>query len=142
FNGHGQPLFAVGFNADGTQAISGGGDKQVRVWTIADGKEVRKIGGFGNDVFQLEIHPDGQFFSASADKVARLHNFNDGKELKKFAGHSDWVYCVTSNAGTKRLATGSYDGEIRIWNLEDGALVSQFLAAPGLSVEAIKTASP
>ena len=70
-------------------------------------------------------------FSCSADKSARLHNIADGKELKKFDGHSDWVYTVTFHPESKRIATGSYDGEIRIWNSEDAKTTVSFIAAPG-----------
>jgi len=60
-----------------------------------------------------------------------LHALADGKQLKVFSGHADWVYSLAYNAATKRLATGSYDGEIRIWNVEDGKSLITFLAAPG-----------
>jgi WD40 repeat protein len=50
--------------------------------------------------------------------------------VKKFAGHRDWVYTVAEHAGRKRLASGSYDGEVRIWNAEDGSTAAAFPAVP------------
>lgn len=35
------------------------------------------------------------------------------------------------HAGTKRVASGSHDGEVRIWNAEDGKELLKFIAAPG-----------
>jgi hypothetical protein len=29
------------------------------------------------------------------------------------------------------LATGGFDGEVRVWNVEDAAAVTSFFAAPG-----------
>jgi WD40 repeat protein len=131
FNGHGEPLIGVTISPDGTQAITGGRDKQARVWTIADGKEVRAIGGFGDEVFRVRVTADSHLFSCSADKTAREHNLADGAVLRTFSGHADWVYSLDVHAASKRLVTGSYNGEVRIWNLEDGAALQAFVAAPG-----------
>jgi WD40 repeat protein len=32
--------------------------------------------------------------------------------------------------GKKMIASGSYDGEIRLWNSEDGKLTTSFIAIP------------
>ena len=134
FNGHGEPVFGVGFSPDGKQIVTGGTDKHLRVWNVADTKEVRKIGGFGNGVFRIVVTKEGQVFSSSADKTARLHNIADGRELKKFSGHTDWVYTVAWSPAAKRIATGSYDGEIRVWNAEDASGLISFVAAPGYTL--------
>ncbi len=131
FNSHGQPVYGVSFSPDGKQAITGGRDKNIRVWNIADAKQVRAIGGFNDEIFRIVVTPEGQIFSASADKNARLHNLADGKALKTFSGHQEWVYAVAYHAGTKQLATGAYDGEVRLWNVDDAKSTSTFIAAPG-----------
>ena len=135
FNGHGQPVFGVGFLPDGSKIVTGGSDKQLRVWNVSDAKEVRKIGGFGNEVFRIDVTADGFVYSSSADKTARLHNLADGKETKKFVGHTEWVYSVAYSPATKRVATGSYNGEVRIWNPADGKSLLNFVATPGPKAE-------
>jgi len=56
----------------------------------------------------------------------------DKKETTRvFTGHSDWVYSLAIDEKSKRLASGSYDGEVRVWNLEDGQVLAHFIAAPG-----------
>lgn len=131
FNAHGQPVFGVGFSPDGKQVVTSGADKQIRIWNVADAKAVRAIGGFGNEVFRIQITKDGKIYSCSADKTARLHNLADGKVIRTYSGHADWVYSISYNAAVKKMATGSYDGQVRIWNAEDGKVLSQFTAAPG-----------
>jgi WD40 repeat protein/predicted nucleic acid-binding Zn-ribbon protein len=131
FNGHAEPVFGVVAAPDGKTVITSGRDKSLRRWNVSDAKEVTRITGFGDEIFRLVVTPDGRIFSCSADRTARLHSLADGKLLKTFSGHSDWVYSLAYNEATKRLATGSFDGEVRVWNVQDGKGLVTFLAAPG-----------
>ncbi|MCA9048747.1 MAG: hypothetical protein KDA89_08460, partial [Planctomycetaceae bacterium] len=115
FNGHSEAVYCAAFLTDGKSVVSGGGDRQARVWTVADGKEARKIDGFGSDIFRIVVTPENHVLTASADRNAREHNLSDGKSVRTFAGHKDWVYTLSYNDSKKILATGSYDGEIRVW---------------------------
>jgi WD40 repeat protein len=141
FNGHAEPVFGVAIAPDGLTAITSGRDKSLRRWNIADAKEVERITGFGDDVFRVAVTKDGRIFSCSADRTARLHALAGGKLLKTFAGHADWVYSIAFCAATDRLATGSFDGEVRLWNVADGKGLVKFLAAPGYKRPQIKLAA-
>jgi hypothetical protein len=141
FNGHGEPVFGVAIAPDGMTAITSGRDKSLRRWNIADAKEVQRITGFGDDVLRVSVTKDGRIFSCSADRTARLHAFAGGKLLKTFSGHSDWVYSLAFCAATDRLATGSFDGEVRLWNVSDGKGLVRFLAAPGYKKPQITVAT-
>jgi WD40 repeat protein len=131
FPGHQEQVYGVVFSPDGNQVATSGRDKQIRVWNVGDAKQIRNFGGFGNEVYRIIVTPDKRVFSASADKTAREHNFDNGQNTRTFSGHQDWVYAVAFNAATKKLATGSWDGEIRIWNAEDAKGLANFIAAPG-----------
>ena len=132
FSAHAQPVFGVGFLPDGASVATGGRDNRIRVWTIADSKQLREI-ALGGEVFRITMQADGTAFSGSADKFARQHNLTTAAEMKKFGPHNDWVYAATYHAGSKRVASGSHDGEVRIWNYDDGKEITKFTAAPGLS---------
>ena len=131
FNAHAQPVFGVGFSPDGNQVISSGADKQIRIWNVSDAAAVRAIGGFGGDVFRIATTKEGMIYSSSSDKTARIHKFADGGQVFSLAGHTDWVYSVAFNAASKRVAAGSYTGEVRLWNSDDGKEVKLIVAAPG-----------
>lgn len=131
FPGHGEPAYTAAFLADGTTVASGGGDKRVRIWQAADAKEVRGIGGFGGDVFRIQIAAGDLLYSASGDGDVHLHKAADGAAVRKYAGHRDWVYSVAENPGRKLVAAGSYDGEVRTWNADDAAPALSFTAIPG-----------
>lgn len=132
FNSHGQPVYGVAFSPDGKLVVTSGSDKNIRTWNVTNAKQVRAIGGFGNEVFRIAVTPAGQVFSSSADKTARVHQVADGKALRTYAGHTDWVYSVAVHPGVKKVAAGSYDGQVRIWNLDDAKELLKFVAAPGL----------
>lgn len=132
FPGHNEAVYSVAFSADGSQVLTGGGNKVIHIWNPDDGKKAADIGGFGHDVYEIIVHGD-QVFSCSADKRARQHGGEKREHVRDYDGHSDWVYAMTLDATSGRLATGSYDGEVRVWNIEDGALVKQFIAAPGFT---------
>jgi WD40 repeat protein len=140
FPGHAEAVFGVAFSPDGQQIATSGRDKQIRVWNAGDAKQVRAIGGFGNEVYRIVVTPDNRLFSCSADQSAREHKLDTGAAVRTFSGHKDWVYSVAFNPATKKLATGSWDGEIRIWNAEDAKGMLDFVAAPGFKPPMAATA--
>ena len=141
FPGHGEPTYSAAFLADSKTVVSGGGDKRLRIWNAADAKEVRAIGGFGGDIFRVQILPGDMILSASGDKMVHQNKAADGAEVRKLTGHNDWVYTLSAHTGRKLIASGSYDGEIRLWNSEDGTMTTSFIAIPkGLQAVATTTA--
>ncbi len=131
YPGHNETVFGVAFAADGKTVFSAGADRKVHQWAVADAKKAGEMAGFGNEVYELSLLGD-RLFACSADKTARLFDASKRSQTRQFAGHADWIYTLAYHDGSKRLATGSYDGEVRIWNTEDGASLLTFKAAPGL----------
>ncbi len=132
YNGHGERVFGVVFSPDGKQVITSGGDRQLHFWNPEDGKKIANVGGFGHEVYQLELL-GGDVLSCSADKSVRHHRADNRAQVRVYSGHADWVYALAVHAASKRVASGSYDGEVRVWNAEDGKELLKFLASPGLA---------
>jgi predicted nucleic acid-binding Zn-ribbon protein len=130
FPGHGEPVYTAAFLSDSNLVVSGGADKRLKVWQSSDAKDLRTIGGFGGDVFRVRVQAGDLLLTASGDGNVHQHKAADGAAVKKFSGHRDWVYAVAEHAGRKRLASGSYDGEVRVWNAEDGSTAAAFPAVP------------
>jgi len=130
YTGHQGPVFAVAFSDDGKRVYSAGRDKKIHIWDAQDGKAAGDIGGFDEDIFRLVVL--GKWiFSCSADAKIRQHSADKKELLRTFSGHHDWVYSLAVDEKSKRLASGGYDGEVRVWKLEDGLVLSAFVAAPG-----------
>jgi hypothetical protein len=62
--------------------------------------------------------------------------------FKSYPGHTDMVYAVAYHDATKRIAAGSFSGEVRIWNSEDAAPIASFIAAPGYQPAAPAAVAP
>jgi len=58
--GHGAPIYSLSFHPDGTRPASGSVDKTVRIWNVADGKELHKLDGHPDDVYAVAFSPDGK----------------------------------------------------------------------------------
>ncbi|WP_435016541.1 c-type cytochrome domain-containing protein [Tundrisphaera sp. TA3] len=133
FPSHNEAVYCVSFAPDGKAVVTGGADGQVRVWNPdEDAKQSKAVGGFGGPVFRLQFHPDGKrLFTCGADKGVRIL---EGYAIKKaFTDHADWVYGLALSPDGKTLASGSWDGELRLWDLEAGKPLRAILAAPGLT---------
>jgi WD40 repeat protein len=131
FPAHAETVYCVAFAPDGKSVVTGGADNQLRVWNPdEDAKQAKVVGGFGGAVFRLLFAPDGKtLIACGADKTVRVfESFNAKTTL---SGHNDWVYSIGLSPDGKTLASGSWEGEIRLWNLADGKPIRTILAAPG-----------
>jgi WD40 repeat protein len=132
YSGHGEPVFGVGFTADGKSVVSAGADRKVHVWNPADGAKKAEAAGFGRDVLALATWQD-KVFTASADRSVQQHRGDGLGHFRTYTGLDDAAYAVAYHDSTKRVAAGSFSGQVIIWNAEDGGMVRRFVVAPGMA---------
>lgn len=125
---HNVPVFTAAFAGKDTVA-SAGRDKALHLWDAKEGKKRNEITGAEAEIYEL-IATDKFLFTASADKKVRQYGIEDRKLVRTFTGHKDAVFALSYHAGSGKLAAGSYDGAVRIWNIEDGTLDASFVASP------------
>ncbi|MBX9654371.1 hypothetical protein K2Y11_12220 [bacterium] len=138
FAQHTDAVYAVGSNPEGTIACSIGADKQLRFWQMeGNGDQKSAQNAHQETACRLLFAPSGKIVvTVGNDKRVIAWNPADGKVIREFNGHQDVVYSVALSADEKKLATGSWDGEIRVWNVENGELVTHFVAVAGKAVTA------
>jgi WD40 repeat protein len=119
----------VAFSQDGKEVLSAGRDKAAHQWSVAEGKKQRELGGLG-DILKL-LPNGGQIYLAGSAKKLSQAGASDLKPGRGFEGGTDWIYSLTLDSNTQRLAAGSYDGNVTVWNLGDGKQVNRFNASPG-----------
>jgi WD40 repeat protein len=135
FPDHQQPVYGVVGSHDGKLGYSAGEDKQIRIWrAAAEGKQIRALGGHGDAILRLAIHPQqAMIATASADRTVRLWNPDNGTAGHVLSGLSDEAFALGFSPDGTRIAAGSYLGEVAIWNVADGKLLAKWNVSPGLT---------
>ncbi|MCH5373028.1 MAG: glycoside hydrolase family 88 protein, partial [Planctomycetes bacterium] len=130
YSGHGRVVHDVAFHPDGHSVYSAGGDRKIHLWNITDGKSIAEITGFGGEIFDL-LASEKYLFAASADRTVRQYDATTRQQIRVLTQHSDEVLVSAYLDRRQWLATGSFDGQVRIWRLDDGSEVGRFVAVPG-----------
>jgi len=127
FSGHTAAVRGVALSADGKRGCSTGDDRKVLQWNADDGKAIGAavtLGGEG-----LRLASDGtKAFIANGGRAVAAVDLARGSSVS--LSHTDWPLCVAVHPATGRLASGSIDGEVRVFTLADGTLVKAWPAKP------------
>src|SRR5262249_42496634 len=119
FPGHQNDVFAVAIKPDGKVGYSAGRDNQIRSWNVGgDAKQVGAMTGHGDVMVRLLYHPKQPLLvSASHDKTVRLWNPDTGAAVRTLSGHTDCVFSLAISPDGERIASGTWNGEVKIWNV-------------------------
>ena len=74
---------AVQYHNSGTQALSAGADKTVKLWDLTKNAVLKTLGPVEAPVRQAVFSKDYTQVAAASDKSVRIWNAADGKELAK-----------------------------------------------------------
>jgi WD40 repeat protein/mono/diheme cytochrome c family protein len=84
-------------------------------------------------IFALDFNADGSQFVVGASSgtvgTARIYKTDaeDGKPLFELQGHTRGVFSVAYAPDGKHVATGGFDGKVRIFDATTGSLVTEFV---------------
>jgi hypothetical protein len=71
------------------------------------------------------------FYVPTEESKVRQFKAKEGDQVREFPGATDWCLSAAAHEATGRVAAGTFDGEIRLWQLADGKPLLNFFAAPG-----------
>ncbi|WP_433058781.1 Hsp70 family protein [Dactylosporangium sp. CS-033363] len=116
---HEDTIRAVAFNPQGSLLASGGADRQILLWTGQAGVVASRLTGSAGAVNAVAFDRDGRVLaSGGEDQAVHLWNPDAHKLIRSFdQAHSPIDALAFCPARADRLATGSRDGVVRVWDV-------------------------
>ncbi|KAI9804097.1 MAG: hypothetical protein M1825_001499 [Sarcosagium campestre] len=102
----------------GDLLVSGGCDRDVRVWNMATGESVHTLRGHTSTVRCLKMSSDGLAISGSRDTTLRVWDIKTGLCKNVLVGHGASVRCLEIKGDL--VVSGSYDTAAKIWSISEG----------------------
>jgi WD40 repeat protein len=133
--GHGEGVSALAFDAAGDRLLSGSLDRTVRMWNVADGKEMGVLQSPAQVTAITLVLEGTQVAVATDDNLIRTWPLPTPQAadaaapqpIKQFAGHAARITSlVPIDAKATRLLSGSHDGTARIWDAAGGNQVGSY----------------
>jgi WD40 repeat protein len=133
-------ILALAVTPDGRRVLSGGPipktpsggkagpDRDLHLWDLDTGKEVRRFAGHRDGITCLAISPDGRrAVSGSTDGTVRIWDIDAGAEIRCIDAHPRfWVNVLSFLPDGRRVLSGGTDYHLRLWDLEGGAEIRRF----------------
>ena len=114
----------------------------MRFWNAAgDPKQIRAVGGHGDAIIRILAVPQQPLLvTCGDDNTVRVWDADKRSLLRTINGHTDFVFALALSGDGSLVASGSYNGEVRVSKVADGALVKAFNASPGYAAAKAETA--
>jgi hypothetical protein len=132
YSGMEQDVMAVAFHPDGKSIISSGFEANIFWWNAQTGERMGKaVAGHGIATHELAFSKDGKrAVSAGADRTVRSYDGSTLALLKSYPVGSV-CYSVAISPNSKLIASGSFDGLVRVWDEASGRHLATLMAIAG-----------
>lgn len=123
--GHNGPVNAVQLR--GNLLVSASGDGVARLWDLTKMKCIREFAAKERGLAAVEFSDDAKYVLAGGnDHLTYKFEVATGKEVLQYAGHTELVRSLYLDTQNKRVVSGSYDLDLRVYDYESGKLITVF----------------
>ncbi|KAJ5759743.1 hypothetical protein N7520_006899 [Penicillium odoratum] len=138
YEAHGYSVLDVAVAADNARFASVGGDRQVFLWDVEQGSTTRRWTGHTSRVEAVQFAGEGDsvVVTGSADTTVNLWDTRskDHKPIQSLTEAGDTVSCLHVHMPSYSIASGSYDGHVRVYDVRMGKTTDDVLAHPVTSI--------
>lgn len=117
-------VWSVAFLPMGDTLVSGGFDGRLTLWNAGNGTKQVTFGpepDGGRGITCIAVSADGKHaLTGGFDSKMRLWDLNERSVAAEWSGHSDTVWTVAFGPGPDIVASGSFDGTLRLVNRRTG----------------------
>ncbi len=130
-----EPVYGAVFGSDARMvflAVAGPSERSIRYRRTDNIRSTRAYStGTGMPTDIVWATKTNRMYVPCSDGIVKAYDTN-GRLLASLTGDSDWVYGVAISDDGSRLASGSGDGTVKLWNLADNKLLATLVQlAPG-----------
>ncbi|KAI8329810.1 WD40-repeat-containing domain protein [Chlamydoabsidia padenii] len=136
--GHTDEINAVRWDPSGTYLASCSDDMTTKIWSLESDQPIQEIRGHQLQIYTLQWapHTDDErrllLATCSFDATIRLWDALSGTCLHVLKNHAEAVYSISFSPDAQRLASGSFDEILNVWDVKTGALQKTFRADGGI----------
>jgi WD40 repeat protein len=115
---------SMAFSADGKWILSGG-DKTVKLWDAAGGREIRTYTGEHTGyVASVAFSADERLLlSSGTEGKIVLWDAAGGQKVRDFAGHAKGAFRAVFSSDGRSIVSGGMDAAIKFWDVASGELI-------------------
>ncbi|KAG1870907.1 WD40-repeat-containing domain protein [Suillus subluteus] len=118
--GHTKQVSGAAYLPDGERIITCSADGSLQLRDLESGRKIGEDWRDGNEaVWSMALSPNGKIIasgSGGSGYNVRLWDVETMKVIAKWVGHTRIVCALCWSADSERVASGSWDGTVRVWD--------------------------
>ena len=136
--GHVEPPHSLRFFDHDRQLASAGDDGTIRIWNLADSRQIRMIAPQPDLVGErwiraMDVSADGKYIASSSfDDTVRVWDAATGREIYRFPGHGRFGghRALRFTPDSRQLASWGDDMRVSLWDMATGKALQDYFARP------------